>query len=150
MSGPLKLEIPASVVRAWERLNDELWRAQGTVPCQTGSASVLWTSEQVEDRQDAVHRCGPCPAFTACAGYAEAAKEPHGVWAGVDRTPRPGRPPKGSRRREVVEPNSTATSNPKRSVRAAEEKRAMARERCRRYRNRRRRQRAEPTAEENV
>ncbi|WP_425310626.1 WhiB family transcriptional regulator [Ammonicoccus fulvus] len=62
-----------------------------STPC-TAADRGLWTSRATEDREAAAWRCGPCPILAACAAVGDF--EPFGVWGGVDRSPRIGRPPR--------------------------------------------------------
>jgi hypothetical protein len=85
MSG--QVPIPDRALPAWRRLQDAL---EVTVtPCRGRGE---WISQHPEDRAFAVQHCRRCPITELCRAYAEAAKERDGVWGGVDRTPRPGRP----------------------------------------------------------
>jgi len=56
-------------------------------PCQPPGVRDRWTSDSREDREYAAASCSGCPVYTRCAGAAGVAREPWGVWAGVDRTP---------------------------------------------------------------
>ncbi len=84
--------IRAAAVPAWLRLQAELSDAD-SVPCR-GQNSHLWTSEQPEEREAAAYRCTGCHVVEMCNRYAEDARERFGVWAGIDRTNRQGRPAK--------------------------------------------------------
>src|SRR5688572_15917181 len=57
--------------------------------CSDPSAHDYWTSEHHEHRELAVRWCSGCPVLEPCCEAAEARGERWGVWAGVDRTPRP-------------------------------------------------------------
>jgi Transcription factor WhiB len=48
-----------------------------------------WTSDNRRQRANAARACQSCPLLTPCGQYADAIKARHGVWAGIDRTPRP-------------------------------------------------------------
>lgn len=54
-------------------------------PCR--DSGDLWFADDVDERAAAAELCVTCPALAACARYADAADERHGVWAGKDRTP---------------------------------------------------------------
>jgi len=56
-------------------------------PCQRRGVRDRWTSDSREDREYAAASCSGCPVYTRCAAAAGVAREPWGVWAGVDRTP---------------------------------------------------------------
>lgn len=64
-------------------LADALERHQW-IPCSTGDG---WTSDDAEERAIAAELCDGCPVWDACD--AAGAGESFGVWAGVDRTPKP-------------------------------------------------------------
>lgn len=87
------VEIPEHARRAWAALGEAIGAARNLVPC---AESDDWTSEAAQIRSKAAERCGGCPALWECRSYADAAGEPFGVWAGIDRTPsraaRNGRP----------------------------------------------------------
>ena len=55
----------------------------GRVPCR---GREEWQCDDAGARAKAADACWDCPLLTACAEYADAADERHGVWAGVDRT----------------------------------------------------------------
>ena len=77
--------------RAWNDLTTalaELAGHRGHTPCQLDANA--WWSTDAEERATAARACTDCPVLGACAAYADAAQERHGVWAGLDRTPRPG------------------------------------------------------------
>ncbi len=63
---------------------------RGTTPC--AADPELWVSGATEDREAAAWRCSPCPILAACAAVGDF--EPFGVWGGIDRSPRIGRPPR--------------------------------------------------------
>lgn len=69
-------------LNAWESLQHALRDTQ--TPCM-GTDGALWTSDRKGDRKAAARRCGPCTAITACAAFATANHEAHGVWGGVPR-----------------------------------------------------------------
>lgn len=64
------------------------------VPCW-GAGGEAWTSEDADDRAEAVEACAPCPVLKLCK--AAGRYEVFGVWGGVDRerTPRARRPELG-------------------------------------------------------
>jgi hypothetical protein len=59
--------------------------------CSHPGGEWLWLSEHEADRSEAAKLCGGCPVITECGQAAEANQERGGVWAGVDRSVRPGR-----------------------------------------------------------
>jgi hypothetical protein len=59
--------------------------------CSDPTSHHLWLSEHPGERAIAAMLCRGCPVITECGEAAEANDERHGVWAGVDRTVRPGR-----------------------------------------------------------
>ena len=76
---------------AGERLASALEAADDrgdTVPC---AGRAEWISEDVDERAEAARACRPCPVTALCAAAADEHREKFGVWAGVDRTPRPRR-----------------------------------------------------------
>jgi len=83
--------IRPAALPAWRALQDVLDEVGGAVPCR-GRNADWWTSNNAEHREAAAYRCAGCPITMHCARYAEAAREKFGTWAGVDRTPQPGRP----------------------------------------------------------
>lgn len=83
--------VPPVAIPAWRALTDALHTATQPVPC-TGLYGAWWTSANPEEREAAAYRCITCPAIRECHEYAATAKEPSGVWAGIDReTPRTNR-----------------------------------------------------------
>ena len=54
------------------------------------SDSAMWLSESHAERAIAAQLCAGCPVFGPCGTAAEARRERFGVWAGVDRTVKPG------------------------------------------------------------
>jgi hypothetical protein len=65
--------------------------------CSDAGTSELWLSEHEGERAEAAILCIGCPVIQPCGEAAQANDERWGVWAGVDRTRRPGkkgRPPK--------------------------------------------------------
>lgn len=60
--------------------------------CGDPATHELWVSDQRAERETAAAWCSGCPLLDVCA--AAGAAEVFGVWGGVDRTPRPGRPRK--------------------------------------------------------
>lgn len=62
--------------------------AQGRRPrCGEYGAGELWTSDDLEDRRQAVARCRGCPVLKECGAAADERREKWHVWGGVDRTP---------------------------------------------------------------
>jgi hypothetical protein len=62
--------------------------------CSDPETHHYWTSEHPPERRLAARACHGCPVLVECGEAAEANDERHGVWAGVDRTVRPGQKPK--------------------------------------------------------
>lgn len=87
MSG-IRVTIAASALPAWQRLQAAL-RAAKTVPCADRDE---WTSADPEVREWAAWHCAGCDVIAECAAFASANRETAGVWGGVDRTGRVGRP----------------------------------------------------------
>ncbi|SDS21639.1 Transcription factor WhiB [Friedmanniella luteola] len=48
-----------------------------------------WTSDNNQERKHAAAWCAGCPVLNLCSAAADETSERFGVWAGVDRTPRP-------------------------------------------------------------
>jgi hypothetical protein len=65
-------------------------------PCADRSGA--WTSEDHTERKWAARHCAGCPIITLCADLAGELKPRFGVWAGVDRTPRPMKPRSAQRK----------------------------------------------------
>ncbi len=62
-------------------------RSQPT-PCHRDPTTRdYWTSDDRDEREAVTASCSGCPVYTQCAAAADEAREPWGVWAGVDRTP---------------------------------------------------------------
>lgn len=79
--------IPAQASEAWRVLRQGLaaaGRDDVAVPCQADPE--LWFAEDPWERLVAAAECEGCPLWVACDGYAVAAREHFGVWAGHDRT----------------------------------------------------------------
>jgi hypothetical protein len=55
-------------------------------PCQRHPERVFGS---LEEREAAAAGCSRCPIAEPCRAYAEWARESHGVWGGVDRSPKP-------------------------------------------------------------
>lgn len=73
--------VPTSALPAWEALNRALAGYQP--PCASSPDKWFTTSE--DDIRRAAARCRRCQVLGACGTYATAAREPAGVWAGVNR-----------------------------------------------------------------
>jgi hypothetical protein len=58
--------------------------------CSDPGTHHYWTSDHEAERALAVRACHGCPVLVECGQAATANDERHGVWAGVDRTVRPG------------------------------------------------------------
>lgn len=79
--------IPVQAAAAWRALRSGLaaaGREHLEVPCQADPE--LWFAEDPWERLVAAAECDGCPLWAACDGYAVAAREHFGVWAGHDRT----------------------------------------------------------------
>jgi WhiB family redox-sensing transcriptional regulator len=67
------------------------WRGRGGLPCQRDpDPDRLWFAP-LTDRvavEEAKRRCDTCPIERACAAYAIAAREPHGIFGGLDERQR--------------------------------------------------------------
>jgi Transcription factor WhiB len=71
--------------------------AKGLRPhCSDAGSHHLWLSDHEADRAIAVRLCRHCPVETVCRDTAEQRDERWGVWGGVDRSIRPGRPKKAA------------------------------------------------------
>ncbi len=79
MSRAVDLGVPAHAVPAWHRLLDELAAVEET-PC-AGAGRDRWQGNGHQQRA-AADACMSCPVLRACADYADAAGEQHGVWGG--------------------------------------------------------------------
>lgn len=82
----MRAPIPPKAQGAWRNLSAvlaDLAEAGETTPCHDRNE---WMSDDPEDTAYAASHCQRCPALTACATYANAAKEQHGVWAGINRS----------------------------------------------------------------
>ncbi len=75
--------IPDAAVTTWRDLAALL--TDQTTPCQADPEP--WFAHDPSTRAVAGRACQSCPSrvFAACGTYAQAAREPWGVWAGVDR-----------------------------------------------------------------
>jgi hypothetical protein len=60
--------------------------------CSDPTSHHLWLSEHPQDRAIAAKLCRGCPVLTVCRDTAEERDERWGVWGGIDRSRRPGRP----------------------------------------------------------
>ncbi|KJK10789.1 hypothetical protein UB45_17050 [Terrabacter sp. 28] len=72
-----------------------------TPPCAN---EPRFTSDDPAERAAVLHWCQRCPLVAACAALAEEEDHRHGVWAGIDRSPRtrkPGRP-KTTKTKEIT------------------------------------------------
>lgn len=66
--------------------------ARGVRPrCSDPETHDYWTSEHAGHRALAALWCHGCPVFAECGEFAAAHDERWGVWAGVDRSVRPGK-----------------------------------------------------------
>lgn len=84
------LGIRPSAVADWHRLHQALADADRPAPCS--SLPDAWWSDDDEMAELAVNLCRRCPVLAQCDAFATANGESSGIWAGVDRTPRRGRP----------------------------------------------------------
>jgi hypothetical protein len=80
------------------KANEQLTRAllanaaRGIRPrCSDPKIWSYWTSEYPTERALAALWCAGCPVFVECGEFAAAHDERWGVWAGVDRSVRPGK-----------------------------------------------------------
>ena len=64
--------------------------------CGEFGGHELWTSDDADDRAQAVRWCAGCRVLLECGAAAAEQGETHGVWGGRDRTP----PPKPRTRRQ--------------------------------------------------
>lgn len=86
---PLPPFLRPEALPAWWQLGAVLADLENTglrTPCQADPET--WVDDQPAVRRQAVAACSTCPATTACSTFAEANREPHGVWGGIDRAPR--------------------------------------------------------------
>ncbi len=87
---PAYFGIRPKAVNAWLALTDALDRLT-----DEGRSSVCatrpdqWTSDaSPAARKDAIEACTYCPVMAACRAFAEANREPQGVFGGRDFTPK--------------------------------------------------------------
>ena len=71
--------VPAHALPAWEQLH-RLILVDGPTPC-AGAGRDRWQGN-AHQQQTAAEACMSCPVLLACADYADAAGEQHGVWGG--------------------------------------------------------------------
>lgn len=76
-----QLRVPKRALPAWDRLTLALLTY--APPCVTDPDR--WWSYDPDDIEAAAHGCRGCRVLAECAAYADAADEPSGVWAGVNR-----------------------------------------------------------------
>ncbi len=62
------------------------------IPCIRLDGWELWTSDDPDDRAEAAEACQGCPVLEVC--LEAGGRQVDGVWGGVDKTPKPGRPRK--------------------------------------------------------
>jgi hypothetical protein len=82
--------VVSAIVTATETMGSALLtlaRQDVTPPPCAGSDG--WTSEDRDERALAARCCAGCPLFDPCRVLADELKVTFGVWAGVDRGPRP-------------------------------------------------------------
>lgn len=83
----------AAATKALDQALADLADCDRRTPCQTEPGRDYWLSEDRDERQMAAGWCEPCPVFDLCGQAADIRGERFGVWAAVDRSPRPaGRP----------------------------------------------------------
>lgn len=87
---PTAARIPALARPAWDLLRAGL--ASVAVPCTAEPGP--WFSDDAASRAEAAQACTTCPLILACAGYADAAQEKFGTWAGIERSVRSGPRPR--------------------------------------------------------
>lgn len=92
LAGGLDQDAAASYARLAAALANLSDRGE-ILPCQHPGRWWLWTSADRDEREAAAHMCSTCPLLATCAAHAP--YEAHGVWAGVDRTPKQRTPPPG-------------------------------------------------------
>lgn len=82
------LGIPSPAIPAWLALCASLDRlaGEGRRPVCVQRPEQWGPDATTAARRDAAEACGYCPALHACAAYADAANEKHGVWGGTDRS----------------------------------------------------------------
>jgi Transcription factor WhiB len=80
--------IPAEAMPAWLSLSAAL-EDLGRPPVCAADPEAWAADAKPRVRAEAMEACGHCPVLKACAAYADAAGEKHGVWGGVDRSTRP-------------------------------------------------------------
>jgi WhiB family redox-sensing transcriptional regulator len=72
--------IRTQAAEAWSVLVDAL--EVHVVPCRVSSTPGLWFATSPEAAELALAGCLDCPVMVACGAYADAAREPDGVWGG--------------------------------------------------------------------
>lgn len=77
------LRVPEVALPAWEALG----RALGAYEPPCAHDAELWWTTDPKAVEAAVNDCRSCRVLETCGQYADAAKEPFGVWAAVPRTP---------------------------------------------------------------
>lgn len=75
------LHAPPAARPAWERLGRAL--LDYAPPC--AADPDRWWSTDADDLEASIHECRRCHVLKPCGQYADAAAEPFGVWAAVDR-----------------------------------------------------------------
>jgi Transcription factor WhiB len=83
----------AGAMPAWLHLQAVLESIDGRTPCRVDPEA--WSGENTDPdvTEWCEFRCRSCPALEACDRYAAAARERHGVWGGLNRATKAGRPP---------------------------------------------------------
>ncbi len=86
------LGIRTAALPAWRDLHVALSNTDRPTPCQANPDA--WTGDGDSDMADAAAQlCQEwCPALAECNTFATVNRESSGIWAGIDRTPRRGRP----------------------------------------------------------
>ncbi len=80
--GPASERLTVALVRL---ASDDGYRP----PCGEFGKSLLFTSDDSEDRRQAAPLCATCRVRTECHDAAEEGQETFGVWAGLDRSDLP-------------------------------------------------------------
>ena len=94
MTGRVTVELGIATAAAgtFRSLAAALGRLDQPTPCYADPET--WTSPGVDPEAAALAEqlCRRCPVLAECGQFADANHERSGIWAGRNRTPRPGRP----------------------------------------------------------
>lgn len=101
-----RVPIPAPEAVAAAPLLLALFTALDGAPSPCAGSPEVWTSTDEGDALVAAEHCHACPARQPCREYGEAIAATCGVFGGIDRTPRDGRP--GRRRTDHTEMERSA------------------------------------------